>query len=560
MFNRILKSLVICSLFVFCISCTKIFQEDLKLIPVKSGEKWGYINKKGDYVINPQFVDADFFVDGLARVISSDWKTGYISENGEYKIPAKYKNGTSFSDGLAFVVSDGDYPACIDKSGEIKFQLKQAKIAFGFSEGLAVFVNSDEKFGFVDKTGKVVLSPQFESIYPFSEGLAAVKQKDKWGFIDKTGKMVINPQFEDILPFSEGKAAFYDGKQWGFIDKTGKYVINPQFEGVGLFSEGMAVVMSGKECGYITENGKTKITPQFDDAANFRCGLALIKQDGKYGFIDKTGKLVIYPQFDISGSFIDGIAFVKIADKWGIVNKKGEYIVNLQFDNIITDRSIYFLAGFSYDFVISDYYNAIEFINKFFEKAGDNSFDGFTALSTLQSIVDNAIYGDEIEANDEYSAFCLNTQKMNSEISIDKTWFHFTNPIYEKVKTSDSWEYRTETSKNYKFAANISAIEYQFNLSGNASDKGSSIASALKKEIERRYNVKMKTEKAKYTIYRDNMLSFAIFYGDYSLILYIGFDREKLQNILSEMDEFLSKMEKTLSEIPADEYESYYDD
>src|SRR5690606_31782327 len=53
----LLKLLVVCSLIAFCVSCTSTSsnQVDLKLIPVKSGEKWGYINKKGEYVINPQF-------------------------------------------------------------------------------------------------------------------------------------------------------------------------------------------------------------------------------------------------------------------------------------------------------------------------------------------------------------------------------------------------------------------------------------------------------------------------------------------------------------------------
>ncbi|MDR0829255.1 MAG: WG repeat-containing protein, partial [Prevotellaceae bacterium] len=189
------KLFVMCSLLAFCISCSNSNQADLKLIPVKSGEKWGYINKKGEYVINPQFQDAGFFCDGVAKVVSSDGKTGYINEDGKYAIPAQFKSGTDFADGLAFVVSDGGHPTCINKKGETKFQLNQAKYVFAFSEGLALFVVKEKddkiKSGFADKSGKVVINPQFEEARPFSEGFAAIQQKDKWGFIDKTGKIVI---------------------------------------------------------------------------------------------------------------------------------------------------------------------------------------------------------------------------------------------------------------------------------------------------------------------------------------------------------------------------------
>ena len=48
------------------VSCSDFGEE--ALAKVKIGDKWGYINKKGEFVINPQFDDARFFLEGLARV------------------------------------------------------------------------------------------------------------------------------------------------------------------------------------------------------------------------------------------------------------------------------------------------------------------------------------------------------------------------------------------------------------------------------------------------------------------------------------------------------------
>jgi hypothetical protein len=132
----------------------------------------------------------------------------------------------------------------------------------------ALPVTSDSKQNVTSQTGKLVIQPQFDDAYRFSEGLAAVKIGDKWGFIDKTGKLVIPPQFESISEsyenearsfktFSEGVAGVQVGeKKWGYIDKTGKFVIPPKFEFVTNFSEGVARVWIGNKSGYIDKTGK----------------------------------------------------------------------------------------------------------------------------------------------------------------------------------------------------------------------------------------------------------------------------------------------------------------
>lgn len=96
----------------------------------------------------------------------------------------------------------------------------------------------------------------------------------------------------------------------------------------------------------------------------------------------------------------------------------------------------------------------------------------------------------------------------------------------------------TGTIKQYDFAEKIAVSEYPFNLSGNAKDKGGSIANALKTEIESRYGIKMEIKNGLYSAYRDGKISFGITYSDYSCSLYIDFDKDELQSLLtSETDE-----------------------
>lgn len=545
--TKLFKSLVICSLFTFCISCSDSNQANWKLIPVRSADKWGYINQKGKYMINPQFTDATMFRDGLAMVTASNGKMGFIDENGKYKIPAQYKRATPFFEGMAWVVSDGGHPTCITKSGEIKFVLKEAQYVFNFSEGLAMYGTKDKdgkvKIGFVDKSGKVVINPQFEEANPFSESLASFKQKDKWGFIDKTGKIVINPQFDLVGNFKNGKAVFKQGEQWGYIDTKGAYIINPQFEAAGNFNEGMAIILQGNLFGYITEDGKIEINPQFDDAGNFSSGMATIKQNDRWGFIDKKGKISINPQFEDASQFYGKIAFVESADKWGIIDKKGKYLVNPQFDQIKTKIGEFF-------YVLSDYYDASKFINLFMEKLGDNAFDGFTASSTLQNIVDNPLYED-IEANDKYIAFTDQEQVFTDDIKLSKTQFHFSSPIYENYTTYENYwgySYATGTSKTYKFDTNVAAIEYQFDLSGDATSKGGAIAKALQNAFEAKFNLKFEQKDGQYFVYQDGKLSFGITYSDYGCSFFVGFNKTKLQQLMDEEVEIDYSNDNVVSE------------
>ena len=504
-------AVVLVGIILFLFLGKKIETTDHSLIPVSNDEgRWGYINRKGEYVINLQFEDADFFSeDGLAKIMSSDGKTGYINRKGEYVISATYKDGTRFSDGLAFVVSDGGFPTCIDKKGDTKFVLNAAKYVSAFNEGLAIFVTENEKYGFVDKTGNLIINAQFERALPFNGDFARIWQKETAGFIDKTGKITINPQFKAVGPFSEEMAAFYNGKQWGYINAKGAYIINPQFEDAGKFSDGMAVIKQGRSYGYINKEGKLVINPQFDAASFFSDGLAAVQSGGKFGYISKDGKYVINPQFEYAEGFHNGVALVRSADRWGFINKKGQYIVNPQFTHIKHESS----NEDSPDFIESDYYDASEFVKHFFERENGNTFDDISASTTLEKLANHPVYGAEVNARESYYADYRQIIPITNEISISHIEFYFKTPIYEIVETYNDWGYRS-TSKNYNFKATPDAIAYQFNLYGKAYEKRSVIMNALKTEVERRQGQQMKSMDADrniYCLFQDNgKLSFAI--------------------------------------------------
>jgi serine/threonine protein kinase len=297
------------------------------LAPVVVGGKLGYINRTGDFAIQPRFpVDPRNifrqstyqFSEGLACVDENGlW--GYITEAGNLVIPAQYASGERFAEGLARVELDHKY-GYIDKTGRLVVPIQYDTAARTFSEGLAG-VEVDRCYGYINKLGKLVIAPTFESGDRFTEGLARVTMNHKYGFINPQGHFDIPPRFDVAHRFSDGLARVRVEDRYGYIDRSGAIVIMPQFDDNASFSEGLAWVRNGEKYGFIDKTGKLVVRLEFDDVISFSEGLAAVRVGNKWGYIDTAGVFVINLQFDDARSFINGVAAVKIDGKWGYIGK-----------------------------------------------------------------------------------------------------------------------------------------------------------------------------------------------------------------------------------------------
>ena len=447
---------------------------DTSLIPVKSEDKWGYVDQKGNYEINPQFEDAYFFCDGLARVENSDDKVGYINKKGEYAIPANYIRATDFSEGLAFVVAEGEAPTCINKKGETQFVLKEAQTVWPYHEGLAMVYVKEKGFGYVDKDGNYAINPQFEGATYFYEGLAAFYNGEQWGFIDKKGKIVINPQFDEVGCFHEGMAAFDNGKQIGFVDKDGNYAINPQFDYAGDFHDGLAPFKNGKQYGFVDKKGTIVINPQFDDGADiFSEGLAIVAQNDKIGFIDKDGKFVINPQFEDASRFIGGIAFVESGQKWGFIGKDGKYLANPQFERIKDP-----VKDFRQSCVETDFFDLTTFTSKFFDPKQPYNFENYLGITLKQ--LDATQYGKKARVESEQALFysmAYSDRAIDDAITINQIRFLSSNDFYSYHGWSREWNYDTK----------VEAVVYEIWVKNS---KYGAFAAGMEKYLKDKYQVK----------------------------------------------------------------------
>ncbi len=146
------------------------------LASVYTGEKFGYINKKGEFAIEPVFDYAGRFSDGVALVLV-DGLYGYIDQNGEFVIEPQFAYASSFINGYAYVRAPGnkDYEqtggyALINTTGDFITDENLiyedgggytfiAEWNTGFIEELArvvMMVDGSPKFAYIKSNGKIV--------------------------------------------------------------------------------------------------------------------------------------------------------------------------------------------------------------------------------------------------------------------------------------------------------------------------------------------------------------------------------------------------------------------
>lgn len=100
------KLSIVSFLLIFVLWSTQVFATSIERDPTKRkgagapfqirrGKKWGYMDRTGKVIIEPQFdYESDFF-HGLARVLKNgQW--GYINEKGQEVIPFTFDSALDF--------------------------------------------------------------------------------------------------------------------------------------------------------------------------------------------------------------------------------------------------------------------------------------------------------------------------------------------------------------------------------------------------------------------------------------------------------------------------------
>ena len=334
---------VVAMAFVGCKDTQTPETDTTKLWPAAgpSGDAYGYIDAKGNFVIAPLFKDASGFSCGYALVVM-DNEIKFIDKNGAIQAtPFSFdmtedNYADEFYYNYSTVYVDGSYGLMNNKLQVTVQPYFSALYEMGDNGLVVAKRDGSSKYEYVNAKGETQISAKYEGADSFKDGVAVVVLSKKYGAIDKSDNMIIQPTYEyGLANMGEGLIAFGDKNgKIGILDKKGNMIQAALYRDLDFVNDGLILCSSkGEKYGYLDTKGAIVIPEMYYDAYPFYEGYAWVSQskdyeDIKYMSIDKSNQVMFYlgrNEYPVTG-FHNGLALIRTKNGFKYVNTAGALV------------------------------------------------------------------------------------------------------------------------------------------------------------------------------------------------------------------------------------------
>ena len=297
--------LVCVMILALCLSVSFAEEESTALYPIRENGLWGYMNRAGKVVIEPQWDEVDLFDRGVAVV----------------------SNNTGDHEEKVFLIDETGQPI--------------PDPAWEYQYGDIIVDPETGKCGYYDRNSRFLQEPVFPALFTFNSADAeflfvteynSMEEEDDWpvyGVIRKVdGKLIVPMEYNDyyegvgssegfILVANEihGRTSDSDyGPEYHLFDQNGTEILFP--EGIMPYSlphEGVLTIMRkltdeekqqhlsgwGQVFGLAKPDGTIVKEPCFDYVFSASNGMVCFFQDQRNGWMDLAGNVVIPPVYDL---------------------------------------------------------------------------------------------------------------------------------------------------------------------------------------------------------------------------------------------------------------------
>jgi len=227
-----------------------------------------------------QIVVTGVMSDGLIRFKTSEGLWGYLNKSGEIKIKPTYTVSENFVNGYARVMTSDNSFSVIDKKGEIIFK---------GDEDITYYPISESYMSFKKKNGNEYLS-----------GLIDFKSKEK---------IIKDSKYETInVPYNGYISVKNQDDEWGMLNSKGEIIgdLRFKYERAPVYSiSGSIIAKEDKKIKIF--NNKGELIKSFDDYTTIypmgKKRLFAWRKNGKFDILDNDGKEVSKESYIFAGIF-----------------------------------------------------------------------------------------------------------------------------------------------------------------------------------------------------------------------------------------------------------------
>jgi hypothetical protein len=311
----------------------KFDKDDLSIRWEKRESLWGLARADGSWLIEPKFQQVGSLNDGLALVVLNG-KFGFVDLKGNFVIEPVFDRVTPFARGVGRTSAvQGDIVGVIDKAGAWVFRTNYQHIylatvfgkdhasepAFGWH-----FKNA-ERWGLLDLDGRVVLDADFEAVQRCGDGRLVAYRNKEWLSFKADGSPLQPPDGRLVDALCGGAPPYIlkVGDKFGLVDGNSSLVTSVQFDALTSAGLGIKNAKIDGKWGRIGSDGRWLLEPRFDYLSG-GADMFVASLDGKRGFMQSDGTWLIEPKFDAAKRRDRDTAFVTVSGATGVLRLKDQ--------------------------------------------------------------------------------------------------------------------------------------------------------------------------------------------------------------------------------------------
>ena len=220
----------------------------------KRNLNYTFIDTLGQIIGQEEYRQLKPFSEGRAAYRNKEGKWGYLNYKGEAVVNPKYFRAEAFKNNRAIVWQSYNKTGVIDRSAKVIIPIKYNKI-IDIQENLALVRQNSWTYFFVRENTKRNSPENYQGAFSYNHGLAPVKQNQKWGIVNNKGLTTVIPKYGQIQAYENGIAQVEVSRLVGVVDIKGKVIIPPTYEYVSYIGDGLFRVENGDKVGYLNIKG-----------------------------------------------------------------------------------------------------------------------------------------------------------------------------------------------------------------------------------------------------------------------------------------------------------------